>query len=184
MNSRKWVWHVVRLTMLATVCLIVLAFGVVQGEQWLLRWRAMRLLADMRKLQSHPGTWADAQKIMQRWRPWGLGESFCSTEECFFYVRMVDPVNAFLLENGDRPPKLHWLIWPAQLLGEKFTFIEASLRVNHGVMEERRFRMNFWGQAEGMERAVATFTTGDNFRAERIGRRFNMAVIHSASAST
>ena len=140
----------IRVTALSTVCLLVLVLGMVQGQQWLLRWRAERLLADMREIQSHPGTWADAQKIMQRWRPWGLGESFCTAEECFFYVRMVDPVDAFLLGNDDRPPKPHWLIWPAQLLGEKFTFIEASLRVKQGIIEESRFRMNFWGQDEGI----------------------------------
>jgi hypothetical protein len=140
----------------------------VQIGQRILRSRAERLLADMREMQSHPGTWADAQKIMQRWRPWGLGESFCTPEECFFYVRMVDPVDAFLLGTDDRPPRLHWLIWPAQLLGEKFTFIEASLRVNHGIVEESRFRMNFWGQDEGMEREVNTFSIIDSFRAERL----------------
>jgi hypothetical protein len=139
------------------VALLALVAGLalfVQIEQRILRSRAERLLADMREMQSHPGTWADAQKIMQRWRPWGLGESYCSPEECFFYVRMVDPVNALLLGNDDGHPKRHWLIWPAQLLGEKFTFIEASLRVNHGIIEESRFRMNFWGQDEGIAIAV------------------------------
>jgi hypothetical protein len=138
----------------------------VQIEQRILRSRAERLLADMREMQSHPGTWADAQKIMQRWRLWGLSESFCTPEECFFYVRMVDPVDAFLLGNDDRPPKLHWLIWSAQLLGEKFTFIEASLRVNHGIMEESRFRMNFWGQDEGIAIAVNDLSTLD-YKSER-----------------
>jgi len=160
-----------RMLRVSAAALLTLIAGMalfVQIEQRILRSRAELLLADMRDMQSQPGTWADAQKIMQRWRPWGLGESFCSTEECFFYVRMADPVDAFLLGDDDRPPKLHWLIWPAQLLGEKFTFIEASLRVKHGIVEESRFRMNFWGQDEGMERAVDTFATGDNFRAERL----------------
>jgi hypothetical protein len=146
-----------RILRVAVAALLALVAGLalfVQIEQRILRSRAERLLADMREMQSHPGTWADAQKIMQRWRPWGLGESFCSTEECFFYVRMVDPVEAFLLGTDDRPPKLHWLIWPAQLLGEKFSFIEASLRVKNGIVEESRFRMNFWGQDEGIARAV------------------------------
>jgi hypothetical protein len=126
----------------------------VQIQQRILRWRAECLLADMRELQSHKSTWADAQRIMRLWRPWGLGESSCTAEECFFYVRMVDPVDAFLLGNDDQPSKLHWLNWAAKLLGEKFTFIEASLRVNHGIVEESRFRMNFWGQDEGIARAV------------------------------
>jgi hypothetical protein len=141
----------------AGVVVLALVAGLavfVQIQQRILRWRAERLLADMRELQSHKSTWADAQKIMRQWSPWGLGESFCTPEECFFYVRMVDPVDAFLLGNDDRPPKLHWLSWAAQLLGEKFTFIEASLRVNHGIVEESRFRMNFWGQDEGIARAV------------------------------
>lgn len=160
-----------RMLRVAAAALLALVAGLalfVQIEQRILRSRAERLLADVREMQSHPGTWTDAQKFIQRWRPWGLGESYCTPEKCFFYARLVDPVGAFLLGNDDRPPKLHWLIWPSQLLGEKFTFIEASLRVSHGIMEESRFRMNFWGQDEGMERAVDTFTTADNFRAERL----------------
>ncbi len=150
-----------RATVLAALCLTVLAFVAVQGEQWLLRWRAERLLADMRELQSHESKWPDAQKIMMRWRPWGLGESSCAPQECFFYVRMMDPIGAFVQENFDRHPSSHLLIWPLQLLGEKYTFIEASLRVSRGLVEESRFRMNFWGRNEGISIAVNDFGAWD-----------------------
>jgi hypothetical protein len=160
-----------RILRVAIAALLALGTGFalfVQIEQRILRRQAERLLADMREMQSHASTWADAQEIMRRWRPWGLGESSCTPKECFFYVRIVDPVDAFLLGNDDRLPRFHWLIWPTQLLGEKFTLIEASLRVNHGIVEESRFRMNFGGQNEGMARAVNEFKTFDESRAERL----------------
>ena len=146
----------VRVTVLAGLCLVVVAFAMVQALQWVLRWRAERLLVDVRELQIKEGTWQDAQKIMMRWRPWGLGESSCTSQECFFYVRMRDPVDKFIRGNSDAPPRLPFLIWPSQLLGEKFTLVEASLRVYHGIVEESRFRMNFFGQDEGMARSVIT----------------------------
>lgn len=150
------VWLAIRITVLSALCLIVLTFAVIQAQQWLLRWRAERLLADMRELQSKEGTWQDAQKIMIRWRLWGLGESFCAPQECFFYVRMSDLVDSLIRGDQYGPPRLPYLIWPSQLLGEKFTFVEASLRVKDGMLEESRFRMNFFGQDEGMARAVPT----------------------------
>jgi hypothetical protein len=155
MNSRKIVWLAIRVTVSSALCIVMLAFAVVQAQQWLLRRRAERLLADMRELQSNEGTWKDAQKIMVRWRPWGLGEFFCIPQECFFYVRMRDPVDLLTRGDLDGPPRLPYLIWPSHLLGEKFTLVEASLRVKDGMVEESRFRMNFFGQDEGMARAVS-----------------------------
>lgn len=140
----------------------------VQIQQRILRRRAERLLDDMRELQSYKSTWAEAQKIMTRWRDWGTDQSSCTQQECFFYIQMVDSVDTFIKGHIDRYPRLRLLIWPFQLLGEKFTFIEVSLRVESGLVEESRFRMNFGGQNEGMARAVNWFEISDNFRAERL----------------
>jgi hypothetical protein len=144
------------MTALSAFCLVVLASAVIRAAQWLLQSRAQRLLSDIRELQSIEGTWGDAQKIMLRWRPWGLGESFCTPQVCFFNVRMRDPIDRLIRGDLDRPPRFRFLIWPSQLLGEKFTFVEASLRVKDGMVEESRFRMNFFGQDEGMARSVNT----------------------------
>jgi|ERR1700722_19744203 hypothetical protein len=103
MSSRKRVWLVVRLTVWAGLCLVLLAFTTVHAPQWVLRLRAERLLVDVRELQSKEGTWQDAQEMMMRWRPWGLGESSCTSQECFFYVRMRDPVDEFIRGNSDAP---------------------------------------------------------------------------------
>lgn len=156
MSSRKRVWLAIRVMALSALGLVVLALAIVHAEQWLLRRRAESLLIEMRELQSKESTWQDAQKFMMRWRPWGLGESFCTPRECFFYVRMRDPIDTLIRGDLDRSPRLRFLIWPSQLLGEKFTFVEASLRVKDGMVEESRFRMNFFGQAEGMARSVST----------------------------
>lgn len=156
MSSRKSVWLAIRVTVLLALGLVVLAFAIIQAEQWLLRRRAERLLIDVRELQSKEATWPDAQKMIERWRPWGPGESFCTPQACFFHVQMRDPVDALVRGNLDTPPRLRFLIWPSQLLGEKFTFVEASLRVKDGMVEESRFRINFFGQNEGISRSVST----------------------------
>jgi hypothetical protein len=155
-----------RVTLLSALCLVVLTSAGVQAGQWLLRSRAERLLADIRELQSKESKWQDAQKIMMRWRPWGLGESLCTSHECFFYVRMRDPVDTLIRGDLDRTPRLPFLIWLSQLLREKFTFVEASLRVKDGIVEESRFRMNFFGQDEGIARAVSAID-GLDFEADR-----------------
>jgi len=156
MSSRKRAWLAIRVTALSALWLVMLAFAAIRAEQWLLRSRAQRLLSDIRELQSIEGRWTEAQRIMVRWRPWGLGESFCTPQTCFFYVRMRDPIDSFIRGDLDRPPRFRFLVWPSQLLGEKFTFVEASLRVKDGMVEESRFRMNFFGQDEGMARSVST----------------------------
>ena len=166
MISRKTVRLAIRVTVLSALCLAVLAFAVVQAEQRLLRRRAENLLTDMRALQSNNSTWQDAQKIMVRWRPFGFGESFCAPQECFFYARMRDPVDSFIRGDLDGPPRPPYLVWLSQLLGEKFTFVEASLRVKAGIVEESRFRMNFFGQDEGIARAV-TRSDGLDYEPDR-----------------
>jgi hypothetical protein len=69
---------------------------------------------------------------------------------------MRDPIDSLIRGDFDRPPRFRFLVWLSQVLGEKFTFVEASLRVKDGMVEESRFRMNFFGQDEGMARSVST----------------------------
>jgi hypothetical protein len=81
---------------------------------------------------------------------------------------LVDSLDSLIQGHVERYPNLRLLIWPSQLIGEKYAFVEVSLRVEGGVVEESRFRMNFAGQDEGMARAVNGFAISDDSRAERL----------------
>jgi hypothetical protein len=70
--TMRWRWgKMLRVTGVVVLALVAGLAVFVQIQQRILRWRAERLLADMRELQSHKSTWADAQKIMTRWGKWG-----------------------------------------------------------------------------------------------------------------
>ena len=45
-------------------------------RQWLFRMRAEALLADIKSLDANRGSWADAQRFMNRWGSWGNSRNF------------------------------------------------------------------------------------------------------------
>jgi hypothetical protein len=67
MASRKRWIHALRVTALGTLALIAGLAVIVQAQQRLLRWRAERLLADIREIQMGKSTWVDAQRLMYEW---------------------------------------------------------------------------------------------------------------------
>jgi hypothetical protein len=144
----------------------------VQIQQRILRWRAERLLADVRELQSHESTRAEARKLLTRWDAWDdawdSDNNSCARESCEYYIRLVDSFTTFIQRYVDHYPRLLLLIWPAELLGEKDTLIEVVFRIDKGIVEESRFRMYVGGRDEGMARAVNGFVVWDNFRVERL----------------
>ncbi|MGA2569112.1 MAG: hypothetical protein ABSF23_01210 [Terracidiphilus sp.] len=60
MSLRKWTFRVLAFGTVAVVSLLVLTLSAVQTQQWLLRWRGERLMADMHRIRLYQSTWADA----------------------------------------------------------------------------------------------------------------------------
>jgi hypothetical protein len=116
-----------RLTGFALLALIAGLAVFVQIQQHILRWRAERLLADMREMQSHKSAWADAQKIMTRWGAWGSCEGSCTREKCGYTIVLEDTLSTLVWAHIDRYPILRSLYWPLTFLGEKGAFVEASV---------------------------------------------------------
>ena len=87
-----------RVLRIAAFTLGVLLLGTVASvriQQQILRWRAERLLADIRELQLGKSTWADAQKIMTRWGAWGFYEGSCTEKRCGYQIAMQDIYQGF-----------------------------------------------------------------------------------------
>jgi hypothetical protein len=143
----------------AGVVVLALVAGLavfVQIQQRILRWRAERLLADIRELQSHKSTWADAQKIMTRWGAWGSYEGSCTAEKCEYRIIIVDTLSTLIWENVARYPFLRLLYQPSIFLGEKGAGIVATLDVKSGIVQKSSYRLDF-GEIFAEARAVNEF---------------------------
>jgi hypothetical protein len=125
----------------------------VQIQQRILRWRAERLLADMRELQSHKGTWADAQKIMAKWGEWGSYDGACTAERCNYQIVIEDTLITVIRRHLDSDSLLRLSMIPCILSGDKGTIVEAELRIKSGIVEESKYEIivgNLIGRASSV----------------------------------
>jgi hypothetical protein len=51
MAYKRWILRILRVAALAALGFVLLAFAAVQFQQWMLRWRAERLMADMHQIR-------------------------------------------------------------------------------------------------------------------------------------
>lgn len=146
MKARKrWVRILRFIAVVVGVCLAVMV-GVVQGQQWLLRWRAERLLADVRAIQLGKSTVTDAQHLMDKWGAWGERQGDCAKDWCEFHVSFDDPSNALgrfpVLDDGQWESRLRWPRWmnrPYRWAGGRFAEVEADFEVRHGMIWSKSF---------------------------------------------
>ncbi len=90
MTCKKWILRILRVAGLATLAVLLLAFAAVQFQQWMLRWRAERLMADMHQIRLYQSTWADAQGPMYRWGAWGHYDGGCTATSCRYEIDLTD----------------------------------------------------------------------------------------------
>lgn len=146
MSIRKILWRVVRWTTLLVVVLVIGLFIFVQVQQHLLRWRAERLLNEIRDIQMGKSTWADAQKMMNEWGEWGGYESSCTSERCDYQIAMEDEFRVFpiyFMPNGHiwKEPRecCRWLFKPYQVLGGRYELVDARIQVKDGIIWTKSF---------------------------------------------
>ncbi len=137
---------IVRWTGLALLALVVLLFIAVQAQQHILRWRAERLLADIRGIQMGKSTWADAQRLMNRWGAWGEWQGECSAKDCDYEISMDDYSRAFdhfpVLHGGQFGSQLRWPGWfngTYSWLGGRFAVVNASFGVRNGFIRSKEY---------------------------------------------
>ncbi len=156
--SLRWHWgRMLRITGVVVLALIASLAIFVQIQQHILRWRAERLLADIRELQSHKSTWTDAQKIMTNWGAWGSYEGACTAEGCDYTISIQDTVSTFARNHYECYPLMLLLVLPSMLSGEKGAYVEVTLRIKSGIVTESRYEIMV-GNLIGSARAVNGFS--------------------------
>ena len=95
MAYKKWILRMLRVTALTVLAVVLLLFAGIQFQQHLLRWRAERLMADMHQIRLYQSTWADAQRLMNRWGAWGHYDGSCTAAECRYEIGVGDPIWGF-----------------------------------------------------------------------------------------
>jgi hypothetical protein len=146
-TRRRWV-RVLRATALTVFALLAALFAFVQIQQHLLRWRAERLLADIRQIQMGKSTWADAQRLMYRWGKWNASwDSLeCSMRSCNYAISLDDVSHALhrfpLIDGGQWGSELRWPRWmnrPYGWAGGRFAVVRAEFEVRNGIIWSKSF---------------------------------------------
>lgn len=139
---------IVRIAAIAVLAPVVCLAAYVPIQQRILRWRAERLLADIRQIQMGKSTWADAQHLMHRWGEWGGYEGSCTAQHCNYQIAFEDLLRAlpaYFLPSGDlliTPRKCcHWLWKPYLGLGGRFALIAAGIEVKNGIIWTKSFEI-------------------------------------------
>lgn len=140
-----------RIVRVSAVVLAVLLAGFaayVPIQQRILRWRAERLLTDIREIQMGKSTWADAQRLMTRWGSWGDRLTTCTEKSCIFRISIDDSSHALdrfpVLHGGNWGTHLwwpHWMNKPYFWLGGRFAVVVAEFSLKDGIIQTKSFGM-------------------------------------------
>jgi hypothetical protein len=124
--------------LLYLLVLLVAAWVSGEGYQWLLRWRAERLLTDVRALGIHRSGWPDAQKMMNKWGQWSVPTASCTADACTYQINLAQTMLPIL---GGTPGKgaRNWLPRMVGHLGLRSAAARAGFTVQHGVVTEKWF---------------------------------------------
>jgi len=125
-----------------TVGLLLLGtVALVRMQQCLLRWRAERLLSDIRSLQLGKSTWADAQKIMTRWGAWGFYEGSCTEKRCAYQIAFRDVSRTFPVMSvpdgnlhAEPQERKAWVLKAYRILGGQPALVAARVEVINGAI--------------------------------------------------
>jgi len=93
MRFRGVLLRILRASILSILALVVLAFVFIHGQQYLLRHRAERLLADYKTLQLGHTSWPEMQAFIQRWQHWGYASQPCTSQYCSYNISVSDTIS-------------------------------------------------------------------------------------------
>jgi hypothetical protein len=110
--------------------LVIALLALIAIRQHILRWRAERLLADIRALELGKSTWAHAQRIMKRWGAWGHYEGSCSEQRCSYQIKLTGFECSFCA---------HLPIAVVSLLAPRWAYVEGDMEVINGVVWRKNF---------------------------------------------
>jgi hypothetical protein len=133
MNLRKATLRALKWTCVSVLALVLLLALLVQGQQWLLRWRAERLMADMHQIRLYQSTWDNAQRLMHKWGRWGHYDGTCTAESCRYAITLG---NSFFGVNDTEEPNWFdrpWLILVGSgVFGTRAAALQTTFTVHKG----------------------------------------------------
>lgn len=139
-----------RIAALAVLGLVACLFVIVRTQQYVLRWRAERLLADIRQIQMGKSTWVDAEKLMYRWGKWGRWLGTCTAADCEYQIALQDSLQSlptfFWTDKGMQTHSEGHIygIWQLRLysiLGGRVAQVYAYVRVKDGIIWRKSFEV-------------------------------------------
>ena len=86
-----------RQILFTALVLLSAAWASAEGAQWLLRWRAERLLADIRSLEVNRSGWSDAQAEIKKWGRSGIPIGSCTSEACTYRIDLIQSLPPMLV---------------------------------------------------------------------------------------
>ena len=128
-----------RRVFLTAFLLAIAAWLYAEGAQWLLRWRAEKLLADIQALEVNRSSWSDAQRLMLKWGRWGNYWGTCTAESCEYWIDMTHVLPERLRGYPDEGVK-NWLPRLMDHLGQRTAVVQAGFSVERGRVTEKSFR--------------------------------------------
>jgi hypothetical protein len=121
--------------------LVVVAVGLwlfAQSKQWVLRFRAERLLADVQRLQVKDGTWDDFRRFQTKWGRWGEYQGVCDPTYCFYSVGLMSQPIQYLWYTNASHPRLEKLV---EAVGLRDSDAGATVVVRRGSIAAKAFMM-------------------------------------------
>jgi hypothetical protein len=134
---RKWAVRIVLFAGGLFLSLVLITFLIVQIQLIISRWRAERLSADMHQIRLYQSTWADAQRLMNRWGAWGHYDGSCTAASCQYAIGM-----GTIRYQNPNAPRRAWVEWFSahdrlnlyQWLGGRDVAFFASFTVHDGTI--------------------------------------------------
>ena len=149
------------------VVIAAVAITSIHIEQRVLRWRAERLLGDIRAIGLRQTDWSTAQSLMKRWGKWGRYEGSCTEEHCVYRVELQDFSYLHLNLFGERPPvwmlyqkiggrpsrvRAEWKVWEGRIVGKSFgVVVEVPSRSGQSPGNEE-IGYSLWGSSQSISR--------------------------------
>jgi hypothetical protein len=127
-----------RRVFLTAFLLAIAAWLYAEGAQWLLRWRAEKLLADIQALEVNRSSWSDAQRLMRRWGRWGDYRGTCTAESCEYGIGIAHVLPERFRGYPDAGVK-NWLPRLMDHLGQRSAVIAGGFSVERGKVTKKSF---------------------------------------------
>lgn len=122
----------------AVLILVFAAWTSGEWTQWMLRWRAEKLLTEVRALDVNHAQWTDAQNIMQRWNKWGAPVEGCTAEKCNYRVSLIQSLPPMLIGYSDEGMK-NWIPRIVYHLGLRNVAVRGGFTVENGIVTAKWF---------------------------------------------